>query len=203
MINEKLVRKILRTLPKKFAHKVTAIEEAQDLTTMRVDELMGNLSTFEISLDDGDLSKKKGIALKVASEDVDNEDLVEIMNLLAKNFNKSLKRFNKKPYGGTNFPSASDKGNNRWKKPKQSKNYYTTLIDDDSDEEDGQEEKVSNFVVFTAQTKPHVNDSSHENSEDEEDMTEEEMLEDYKLMYTKLTELTGVFTKSEAEKCKL
>ncbi|GAA0144846.1 hypothetical protein LIER_05183 [Lithospermum erythrorhizon] len=56
MSNEKLVRKILRTFPKKFSHKVTAIEEAQDLTTMRLDELMGNLTTFEMSLDDGESS---------------------------------------------------------------------------------------------------------------------------------------------------
>jgi len=31
---EKLVRKILRSLPKKFDMKVTAIEEAQDITNM-------------------------------------------------------------------------------------------------------------------------------------------------------------------------
>ncbi|GAA0186512.1 hypothetical protein LIER_33800 [Lithospermum erythrorhizon] len=62
MSNEKLVRKVLRTLPKRFAHKVTAIKEAQDLTTMRLDELMENLTTFEMSLDDGESSKKKGIA---------------------------------------------------------------------------------------------------------------------------------------------
>ncbi|GAA0152259.1 hypothetical protein LIER_10780 [Lithospermum erythrorhizon] len=35
--NEKLVRKVLRTLPKRFAYKVTIIEEAQDLMTMRID----------------------------------------------------------------------------------------------------------------------------------------------------------------------
>ncbi|GAA0143230.1 hypothetical protein LIER_35699 [Lithospermum erythrorhizon] len=97
MRNEKLVRKILKTLPKRFAHKVTAIEESQDFTTMMVDELIGNLTTFEMSLDEGESNKKKGIALKVTSEDVDDEDLVETMNMLAKNFNKFLKIFNKKP----------------------------------------------------------------------------------------------------------
>ncbi|GAA0144016.1 hypothetical protein LIER_35852 [Lithospermum erythrorhizon] len=117
MCNEKHVRNILRTLPKKFTHKVTAIEEVQDLTTMMVHELMGNLTTFEMSLDDEEPSKKKGIALKASLEEVDDEDLVETMNLLAKNFNKSLKRFNKKPYAETIYPSANDKRNNRWKKP--------------------------------------------------------------------------------------
>lgn len=47
MSEEKLVRKILRSLPKKFDMKVTTIEEAQDIISMRVDELIGSLQTFE------------------------------------------------------------------------------------------------------------------------------------------------------------
>ncbi|GAA0180067.1 hypothetical protein LIER_30062 [Lithospermum erythrorhizon] len=152
MSNEKLVRKTLRTLPKRFSHKVTAIEEAQNLTTMMVDERIGNLTTLEMSINEGKSSKKKGIALKAASEEVDDEDLVETMNMLAKNFDKSLKRFNKKPYIGCGFPLVIDKGNN---------------------------------------------------SEEEEDITEEELLEDYKLLYTKWTELTIAYTKIEVERCKL
>ncbi|GAA0155188.1 hypothetical protein LIER_12970 [Lithospermum erythrorhizon] len=46
MNNKKMVRKVLRTLPKRFAHKVTAIEEAQDLTTMRLDEGDHNETNF-------------------------------------------------------------------------------------------------------------------------------------------------------------
>jgi len=38
--DEKLVRKILRSLPKRFDMKVTAIEEAQDISGMKVDELI-------------------------------------------------------------------------------------------------------------------------------------------------------------------
>ncbi|GAA0148626.1 hypothetical protein LIER_08015 [Lithospermum erythrorhizon] len=75
MSNEKLVMKVLRTLPKRFAHKVTAIEEAHDWTTMSLDELIGNLATFEMSLNEGESSKKKGVALKAASVDVDDEEL--------------------------------------------------------------------------------------------------------------------------------
>ncbi|GAA0151612.1 hypothetical protein LIER_10299 [Lithospermum erythrorhizon] len=143
-----------------------------------------------MSLHDGESSKKKGVALKAVSEDVNDEDLVETMNLLAKNFNKSLKRFKKKPYGGTSYPNVNDKGNNMWKKPVKQE-----------DEED-REEKVSNFVAFTAQSEPPVDDSLPDDSEDEEEMIEEELLQDYKL-YTKWTELTTVLTKSEVEKGKL
>ena len=41
--NTKLVRKTLRSLPKRFAYKVTAIEKARDLNTMTLDELIGSL----------------------------------------------------------------------------------------------------------------------------------------------------------------
>ncbi len=41
--DEKLVRKILRYLPQRFDMKVTAIEEAQDISSLKVDELIGSL----------------------------------------------------------------------------------------------------------------------------------------------------------------
>jgi hypothetical protein len=47
---EKLIRKILRSLPKKFDMKVTTIEETQDISSMKVDELLGSLQTFELVL---------------------------------------------------------------------------------------------------------------------------------------------------------
>ncbi|MCI34724.1 gag-pol polyprotein [Trifolium medium] len=52
MSEEKLVRKTLRSLPKRFNMKVTAIEEAQDLSTIKVDELIGSLQTFEMTFND-------------------------------------------------------------------------------------------------------------------------------------------------------
>jgi len=48
--NEKLVRKILRSLPKRFDMKVIAIEEVQDISNMKVDELIGSLQNFEIMI---------------------------------------------------------------------------------------------------------------------------------------------------------
>ncbi|TYK21887.1 gag-pol polyprotein [Cucumis melo var. makuwa] len=43
MSDSKLVRKVLRSLPSKFNMKVTAIEEANDLSKMKLDELFGSL----------------------------------------------------------------------------------------------------------------------------------------------------------------
>jgi len=40
LTDEKLVRKILRSFPKRFDMKVTAIEEAQDFPSMKVDKLI-------------------------------------------------------------------------------------------------------------------------------------------------------------------
>ncbi|GAA0142753.1 hypothetical protein LIER_03581 [Lithospermum erythrorhizon] len=49
---------------------------------------------------------------KASCEDKGEEDLVESMSLLAKKFNKTLKRFNKKPYSGSggNNAGVNDKG---------------------------------------------------------------------------------------------
>ena len=41
ILEEKLVRKALRSLPQRFSYKVTAIEEAKDIQVMKLDELMG------------------------------------------------------------------------------------------------------------------------------------------------------------------
>ena len=43
----KVVGKILRSLPDRFQPKVTAIEEAQDVDTLKLDQLVGNLQTYE------------------------------------------------------------------------------------------------------------------------------------------------------------
>src|ERR1044072_3499523 len=56
---ENLVRKILRSLPNNFSMKVTAIEEAQDISNMKVDELIGSLQTFEMAIDEKSERKKR------------------------------------------------------------------------------------------------------------------------------------------------
>ena len=48
--DSKIVRKILRSLPESFRAKVTAIEESKDLDDIKVQELIGSLQTYELSL---------------------------------------------------------------------------------------------------------------------------------------------------------
>ncbi|KAA0033170.1 gag-pol polyprotein [Cucumis melo var. makuwa] len=56
----KIVRKVLRSLPRKFNVKVTANEEAYDVTTLRLDELFGSLLTFEMVTADRENKKESG-----------------------------------------------------------------------------------------------------------------------------------------------
>ena len=91
----KVVRKILCSLLESFRAKVTAIEESKDLDDIKVQELIGSLQTYELSL----LSqrKSKSLALKTINEraeahDASDEDGVEKeVAYLAKNFQKFLK----------------------------------------------------------------------------------------------------------------
>ncbi|GJZ44697.1 hypothetical protein Tco_0591952 [Tanacetum coccineum] len=54
------VRKFLRALPTKWRPKVTAIEESKDLSTLPLDELIGNLKVYEVVLEkDSEISKSK------------------------------------------------------------------------------------------------------------------------------------------------
>ena len=53
--DSKIVRKILQSLPKSFCAKVIAIEESKDLDDIKVQELIGSLQTYELSL----LSQRK------------------------------------------------------------------------------------------------------------------------------------------------
>jgi hypothetical protein len=97
-----LIRKILRSLPKRFRIKVTTIEESKDLESMKIEELVGSLQTYEYSLPP--VKKAKAIALKASKkkakvlyeEDSDNEE--DAVAMLAKNFRRLMKndKFKKK-----------------------------------------------------------------------------------------------------------
>ena len=50
MEDSKVVWKILRSLPKSFRAKVTAIEESKDLDEIKIQELIDSLQTYELSL---------------------------------------------------------------------------------------------------------------------------------------------------------
>ncbi|MCI04313.1 gag-protease polyprotein [Trifolium medium] len=101
---EKLVRKILRSLPTKFDMKVTAIEEAIDISSMKVDELVGSLQTFELAMKDKSDKKNKSISFVSNADDEElesdketDESISDAIVLLGRQFNKILKRMERRP----------------------------------------------------------------------------------------------------------
>jgi hypothetical protein len=90
--NAKLIKKLLRSLPKRFRIKVTSIEESKDLDSMKIEELVGSLQTYEYSLPP--VKKAKGMAFKEtkskvsSNKDSDNEEEVA---LIANRINKLMK----------------------------------------------------------------------------------------------------------------
>ena len=91
-----MVRKILRSLPERFRAKVTAIEESKDVDSLKIDELVGSLQTFEMTLVSP--RKAKGIALKAIKEESlslkseDDEKMSEgELTKFAKKFKKYMK----------------------------------------------------------------------------------------------------------------
>ena len=70
--DSKVVRKILRSLSESFRAKVTAIEESKDLDEIKVQELIGSLQTYELSLPSQ--RKRKSLALKTINERIEAQD---------------------------------------------------------------------------------------------------------------------------------
>ena len=84
------MRKILRSLPESFRAKVIAIEESKDLDDNKVQELIGSLQTYDLSLPSQ--RKSKSLALKTINDRMDaydssDEDVVDKdVAYLVKNF---------------------------------------------------------------------------------------------------------------------
>ena len=95
MENSKIVRKILRSLLESFCAKVTANEESKDLDDIKVQELIGSLQTYELSLPSQ--RKSKSLSLKTINERVeahdssDENEVKKDVAYLVKNFRKFLK----------------------------------------------------------------------------------------------------------------
>ena len=75
----KVVRNVLKSLPKRFHAKITVIEESKDIDSIPLTELIENLQTYELGLTrlrKG--TKSKSIALEAKSnetnESLDDED---------------------------------------------------------------------------------------------------------------------------------
>ena len=88
--DSKIVRKILRSLLENFRVKVTVIEKSKDLDDIKVQELIGSLQTYELSLPSQRKSKSlafKTINKRIEAHDSSEEDVVDKdVAYLVKNF---------------------------------------------------------------------------------------------------------------------
>lgn len=85
--NERLVSKVLRSLPERFNIKICAIDEARNTTTIAIDDLISSLHTFELNLNLQRKDQGKTVAFQVndesykdilqISEEVNKSDLVK------------------------------------------------------------------------------------------------------------------------------
>ena len=118
--DSKIVRKILRSLSESFHAKVTVIEESKDLDDIKVQELIGSLQTYELSLPTQ--WKSKSLALKTFNErlevhDLLDEDVVDKdVAYLVKNFRKFLKFKNNGKFGDKGKFQSSENEKREFKK---------------------------------------------------------------------------------------
>ena len=73
IVEPKIVRKILRSLPERFHAKITGIEEVKDIDQIPLTELVRNLQTYEMRLGlMGKGGKSRNLALKDIEEEIDD-----------------------------------------------------------------------------------------------------------------------------------
>ncbi|KAK2369181.1 gag-protease polyprotein [Trifolium repens] len=178
---EKLVRKILRSLPRKFDMKVTVIEEAQDISSMKVDELIGSLQTFELYINERSEMKNKSITSISNTDDeiqCDMETNKGISNAvvdIGRQFNKVLKMMDRK--------SRSNVENMSFNISKNIDVQRKSELDDESAKH------------VTALTGVHVSDV--ESDDDNGEMSYEDLIVTYKQLLTSYNEACIVLQKQK------
>jgi hypothetical protein len=212
----KLIRKILRFLPQRFKIKVTTIEESNDLESMKIEEFVGSLQTYEYSLPP--VRKAKTIALKSSKkkdkfsskEDSNNEE-EDAVAILAKNFGKLMKieKFKKFTERLKKTPRESKPKEAEKKDPKGPRCFecssfehmradcgnlkqakgkaYNATLSDESEKEEETPGKDQKFLAFVA---PHEDQEDYQSYYSERsDEDGEELKEAYKVLYIKFLKL--------------
>ena len=89
---------MLRSLPKRFHTKITALEESKDIDKIPLTELVGNLQTYELGLTKiGKSGKGKSMALKAKSSDIDessDDEDSKMKSYITRQFKKFMKNAN-------------------------------------------------------------------------------------------------------------
>ena len=127
----KIMKKVLRSLPKRFHAKITAIEESKDIDKIPLTELVGNLQTYEVGLSRiGKFDKSKSMALKAKRSDrdesLDDEDS-KMKSYITRQFKKFMKNANGKGFDKDHRQSSSSqfKSQDKGKKDARDGGQYT------------------------------------------------------------------------------
>ncbi|GJV69233.1 retrovirus-related pol polyprotein from transposon TNT 1-94 [Tanacetum coccineum] len=151
------VRKFLKALHPKWKAKVTAIEESKDLTSLSLDELIGNLKVHEMIIKkDSKIVKakveRKSLALKAKKESSDEECLTsesedEEYVMAVRDFKKFFKRKGR----FVRQPRNDKKTFQRSRDDKNDKNRRAFVGGSWSDIGEEDDEKVNNETCLVAQ----------------------------------------------------
>ncbi|CAM8982318.1 unnamed protein product [Rhodiola kirilowii] len=209
MTEETLVRKVLRSLTKRFAMKALAIKEAHDVKTLRLDELMGNLQTHETDMNEEDqFMKNKSVGLKAEVSvvpDTMGDQSEQQFAMFAKNFSKFQKdgNFQRRNQSGDSTHDNNGRGiqcrecegfghiraeciNTQKKK----NTYSVNWSDSDSEGETNNFVALSSSVVLAEDQSckeekmdGHIDHFLHSTCSDNEEITDEEIAKNYRELY--------------------
>ena len=115
----KIVKKVLRSLPKRFHAKITATEESKDIDKIPLTELVDNLQPYELGLTRiRKSSKSKNMALNAKSNDTaessDDEDS-KMKSYITRLFKKFMKNANTRGFDKDREQSNSSQFKNQVK----------------------------------------------------------------------------------------
>ena len=107
----KIVRKVIKSLPRRFHANITLIEESKDIDKIPLTELAGNLQTYELGLTKiGKSGKSKSMALKAKSSDMDessDDEDSKMKSYVTRQFKKFIKNANGKGFDKDHRQSSS------------------------------------------------------------------------------------------------
>ncbi|GKV30791.1 hypothetical protein SLEP1_g39567 [Rubroshorea leprosula] len=156
--SQEVVRKVLRSLPKNWEAKNTAIEESKDLNALKLEDLIGKLITYEIEVQvDGEVEvvekkKKKDVAFKASNQKENSEDDASDGENISTLISKEMEHYR-------NECPKLNKGEKKGKKSMKKKAFVATWSDDETsstESESSLEKGVAN-LCFMAQE-----DSNHD-----------------------------------------
>ena len=111
ILEPKIVRNVLKSLPERFHAKIMAIEESKDIEKIPLIELVGNLQTYELGLRRiGKSGKSKSMTLKAKSSDMDeslDDEDSKMKSYITRKFKKFIKNANGKGFDKDRRQSSS------------------------------------------------------------------------------------------------